>query len=84
MNETDASFVRRAIRRRQAFSVLSVVGVIVGGGLLVWSTMLALAGEPASASGVIAILVLLNARQNLRQSRYARILESLVENTDIA
>ena len=71
----DGAFVAAAIRRKKLFIVLSAVGVVVGLGLGVWWTLIA---PPASSGGlhiVLVVLVLLNARQNLRQYRYACALE---------
>ena len=80
MTEAQERFARRAVRRRPVMLVLSVAGVAVA---------LALAGfyafrfwrDPAYPIGpraVIVLLVLLNARQNLRQYRLAGVLEPLL------
>ena len=64
----------QAISRERVFRVLMVIGVVVGLGLLAWAAMRALNGQPWGASFALGILVLLNARGNLRQAKYARIL----------
>jgi hypothetical protein len=74
VNDADACFVDRAIRREGLFRLLSAVGVVVGLGLLGWAASRGVGGEPWGATAVIAIMVLLNARGNLRQAKYARIL----------
>lgn len=79
--ELDAAFVERAIRRRDLFARLSAVGVIAGLALLAWSlwTWRQGGGAPWGTRFALAILVLLNARQNLRQVRYADALRALLE-----
>ena len=79
LTATEKAFVARALRRRRVFLALSVVGVVIAGGLAVYYTWRKI-HDPAFAVGarmVIIILVLLNARQNLRQYRFAGILEKL-------
>ncbi len=74
-------FTRTAVRRKKLFLVLSLAGVAIGLGLAAWFGYRRWA-EPASGSGlafVVVILVLLNARANLRQYRYALALERLLE-----
>ena len=79
MTDSERRFTDRTIRRKRVFLQLSALGVIVGLGLAAhlawrWSTL------PDSTAGlqfVIIVLVLLNGRQNLRQFRYAGILEKL-------
>jgi hypothetical protein len=75
----ERAFLARALRRRRVFLVLSVLGVAIAIGLGVYYTWRKL-HDPAFAVGarmVIVVLVLLNARQNLRQYRFASILEKL-------
>jgi hypothetical protein len=76
---TEKAFLARALRRRRLFLVLSVVGIVVAIGLVAYYTWRKL-HDPTFAVGarvVIVVLVLLNARQNLRQYRFAGILEKL-------
>jgi hypothetical protein len=74
VNDADARFVDQAIRREGLFRVLTAVGVVVGLGLLGWAVSKGVLGQPWGATSAIAIMVLLNARGNLRQAKYARIL----------
>ena len=75
-----ASFAASAVRRARLFLVLSLAGIGVGVALALFTAWRRLA-DPAFPVGlrlVIVILVLLNARQNLRQYRYARVLALLL------
>ncbi len=79
---TSDRFVRTAVRRKKVFLVLSVAGVAIGLGLAVWFGYRRWA-EPEATGAlhfVIVVLVLLNARANLRQYRFAAALEHLQEN----
>ncbi len=80
MDEQQRRFVARAIGRKRLFLWLSVVGVLAGVGLAGWAALAANDGAPG-LRWVIVVLVLLNARQNLRQYRYASALEALVGGT---
>ncbi len=74
-------FVRTAVRRKKLFLALSAAGVATGLGLAVWFGYRSWA-DPGSVSGLafaVVVLVLLNARGNLRQYRYASALERLLE-----
>jgi hypothetical protein len=77
---TDAQrrFVDRAVRRKNLFLGLALAGIAVA---VVLAAVFALgpraAGTGRGARAVIVLLVLLNARQNLRQYRYAAALEAL-------
>ena len=73
MIERDRRFLHAAIRRKRLFLALSGIGVAVGLGLGVWYTATTWTGARAA----LVVLVLLNARQNLRQYRYATLLELL-------
>ena len=76
---TERAFVARAVRRRRLFLALSVLGLVVAVGLGVYYTWRKL-HDPAYAVGprlVIVVLILLNSRQNLRQYRFAGILQKL-------
>jgi len=72
-------FARRAVRRTRLSRAISIAGLVVAVLLAVYYTGNHLQhpefrlGPPA----VIVLLVLLNARQNLRQYRHARTLEKL-------
>ena len=79
----DLPFVTRAIARKRLFVVLSVVGVLVGLGLGIWWAFIA-PPDPSTRGlkAIVVVLVLLNARGNLRQFRYASALEKRVSATN--
>jgi hypothetical protein len=80
MTDSARRFAERAVRRKGLFLKLAMAGLIVAGGLSVyygyrWLT------DPAFGIGpraVIVLLILLNSRQNLRQHRYAGVIESFM------
>jgi hypothetical protein len=80
MTESEEAFVRRAVRRKRLFLKLSVASLIVAAALVVlylifwWRDH----SYPVGPRAVIILLILLNARQNLRQYRYAGVLEQLL------
>ena len=80
MTESEEAFVRRAIHRKGLFLKLSVASLIVAAGLVVLYSIFWWRDHsyPVGPRAVIILLVLLNARQNLRQYRYAGVLEQLV------
>lgn len=72
-------FVQRAVRRKRLFLVLSVIGVAVGLALAGWwGYRRVVLGESLELRAVVVLLVLLNARNQLRQFRYAAALEGLL------
>jgi hypothetical protein len=80
MTESEEAFARRAVRRKRLFLALSVAGLGVSAFLIAlygyfWWTR---PGYPIALRAVIVLLVLLNARQNLRQYRYAGVLEQML------
>ena len=80
MTETDERFALRAIRRQPLFLGLSIAGIAIAAALAVlygylWYRNAAFSIAPRA---VIVLLVLLNARQNLRQYKYARLLRELM------
>jgi hypothetical protein len=80
MSDVECAFAERAIRRKRVFWVLSMVSVGVAA-LLAVIVVAARLRNPSFAIGprlVIVLLILLNARQNLRQYKYAAILEKLL------
>lgn len=80
LTETERRFAVRAARRERVFLALSLGGLAVAAGLGAYYTWRK-AHDPAfpvAARAVIVLLVLLNARQNLRQYRYARVLAKLL------
>ena len=80
MTDSELHFAKRAIRRKKLFLALSVTSVIFGLGLAslyAWQY----STQPGFAPGihfVLVLLILLMARQNLRQYYYAKILEKLI------
>jgi hypothetical protein len=79
---TSDRFVRTAVRRKKLFLVLSVAGVAIGLGLAVLYGYRSWAKPEATGTlhFVVVVLVLLNARANLRQYRFAAALERVNEN----
>lgn len=69
----------KAIQRKKLFLVLSITSLIIGLGLAIFYTWEAYS-QPSFDIGihfVLVVLILLNARQNLRQYGYAKILETV-------
>ena len=69
MTESEEAFARRAVRRKGLFLKLSVAGLIVAAGLVVLYSIFWWRDhrDPVGPRAVIILLVLLNARQNLRR-----------------
>jgi hypothetical protein len=80
MTDNDQRFALRAIRRKRLFLGLSIAGLSIAGALVILYGCLWWFNPafPIVPRAVIVLLVLLNARQNLRQYKYARILEGLM------
>lgn len=79
MTTTERRFAETAVRRKSLFRTLSVIGVVVGVLLAVYYGY-ARWRDPGLALGprlALIVFVLLNARQMLRQHKYATILEKL-------
>lgn len=74
LGSEERAFADAAIRRERVFFRLSMVSVVVGLGTMGLAASRWSQGQDWGSTFVIAILVLLNGRQNLRQSKYARIL----------
>ena len=79
LNESDLTFAARAVRRKVVFRVLSIAGIIIAAGLTLFYGWERLhdPSYPLAPRLVIVVLILLNARQNLRQHKYATLLEKL-------
>ncbi len=82
MTDAERAFAAKAIRRKRLFLILSNASIAV-------AVLLALVygverirdpGFSIAPRAVIILLILLNARQNLRQHKYAAILEKLVRS----
>jgi hypothetical protein len=79
MTETERQFAAKAIRRKQLFRNVSNVSIAVAV-LLAMVYGFERLHDPSfqlAPRAVIILLILLNARQNLRQHKYAAILEKL-------
>ena len=80
LDTSESAFAARAVRRKGLFLTLSVAGLAVAGGYAAWCVWMK-KHDPEfviGARAVIVVLVLLNARQNLRQYRYACLIEKLL------
>ena len=79
MTEAQRRFARQAVRRKKLFFGLSMTGIAFAVVLTSFYTFRRWSDPayPLGARAAIVVLVLLNARQNLRQYRYAGVLESL-------
>src|SRR5262245_47027938 len=77
---SDEGFALRAIRRKRLFLGLSIAGLAIACSLSVLYGFLWWRNPsfPIAPRAVIILLVLLNARQNLRQYKYARLLEGFI------
>ncbi len=75
----EQQLARKTIRRKKLFLALSLVSVVVGLGLAGYSFWRASTTTDFDAGihFVLVVLILLNARQNLRQYNYAKILEAV-------
>jgi hypothetical protein len=75
-------FAERTIRRKPLFLLFSLLGLTVGLGLGGWYLWQAVQQNDLRPGlhFVVVLLILLNARQNLRQYRYARLLEDLIDH----
>ncbi|MCP3980151.1 MAG: hypothetical protein GY716_12670 [bacterium] len=76
-SSAQGAFAAAAVRRKKVFLALSIVGVAIGLGLgafylLQWTRR---PDYPVGVRLVLVVLILLNARQNLRQYRFACLLE---------
>jgi len=81
LSDAERAFAARAVRRKRVFRTLSMVNIAAAALLAViygYERM----RDPSFAiapRAIIVLLVLLAARQNLRQYRYAAILEKLIK-----
>ena len=79
LNEAERAFAARAVRRKEIFRVLSIAGIVIAAGLALFYGWERLHDPsfPLAPRLVLIVLILLNARQNLRQHKYAALLEKL-------
>jgi type III secretory pathway component EscS len=84
LSESERAFVARAISRRRLFLALSLSGLVIGAMLSLHygARKLQDPSFPVGAKVVILVLILLNSRQNLRQYRFAGILEKIRPRTN--
>jgi hypothetical protein len=79
LSDSEIRFAGRAVRRGRLFLALAWAGVAIAIALSVfygyrrWTDP----SFPVGPRAVIVLLILLNARQNLRQYRYASVLRKL-------
>ena len=80
MTDAESRFAARALRRKGLFLALSIAGVVIAAGLTAYYVARVAADPdfPIGPRAVIIVLILLNARQNLRQYRFAGILEQVL------
>ena len=79
LNEAERAFAAAAVRRKAAFRTLAIAGVAIALALALFYAF-ARAQDPSyplASHLVLVVLILLNARQNLRQHKYAVLLEKL-------
>ncbi len=84
LTKHERNLAKKAIQRRKLFLGFSITSVIAGLGLAVLYSWEAYT-QPDFDIGihfVLVVLVLLNARQNLRQYSYAKILERVISNKE--
>ena len=81
---TDAQqrFIARAVRRKKLFLALSIVGIVIAVVLAAYYGFRRLNDPtyPIGPRAVTVVLILLNARQNLRQYRFAAFIEDSNKN----
>jgi hypothetical protein len=79
MTDAERRFTARAIRRKGLFRTLSNVSVAVAALLAIFYGYRRIRDPmyEIAPRAVVILLILLNARQNLRQHKYAAILEKL-------
>ena len=82
LNEIERAFAARAVGRKDVFRVLSIAGVVIAAGLTFFYGWERLhdPNYPLAPRLVLVVLILLNARQNLRQHKYATLLEKLTRS----
>ncbi len=77
LSNYENKLINNAIKRKKLFLALSIISVIIGLSLAALYTWRAF-NQPDFREGIhflVVVLILLNARQNLRQHNYAKVLE---------
>ena len=85
MTNYQQNLAMKAIRRKKLFLVLSIVSVMIALSLAVYYMWEAYT-QPnfdVAIHVVLVVMILLNARQNLRQYGYAKILEKLTKESSL-
>jgi hypothetical protein len=82
LSDGERAFAERAVRRKELFRRLSIAGIVIAAGLAVFYGWERLHDPsfPLAPRFVLIVLILLNARQNLRQHKYAALLEKLTRS----
>ena len=80
--DTQQRFIERALRRKNLFLVISIVGMVIAVVLAAYCGFSRLNDPtfPIGPRAVIIVLILLNSRQNLRQYRFASFIEDYKKN----
>lgn len=80
LTSAETKFAERAVRRQRLFLVLSLVSVAIAACLAIFYAYERFTDPayPIGPRAVIVLLILLNARMNLRQYRYAGVLAQLL------
>lgn len=80
MNDVERQFAERAVRRKKLFLALSIAGIAIAALLAVFYGYERFRDPsyPIAPRIVLVVLILLNSRQNLRQHKYALLLEKLI------
>ena len=84
LTDYEIRLVNNALRRKNLFFTLSLVSVVIALSLAAFYSWQAYTQEgfDGGIHFIVVILILLNARQNLRQYHYAKVLEK--QNADVA
>jgi len=79
LSQYEQNLIANAIRRKKLFLILSIGSVAIGLSLAIYYVWQAntLPDFQPGVHFVVVILILLNARQNLRQHNYAKVLETI-------
>jgi hypothetical protein len=80
MTQVEQRFAERVVARRRLFLVLSITGVVVALALAAYYAGCRIQDPsyPLKCRGVLVLLILLNARNSLRQYRFAGVLQKLM------
>ncbi len=80
LNDSQRHFAEGVLRKRRIFLPVMALGILVGAAVVIHAVWLGQT-HPDSLTGlrtILGIMILLNARQQLRQHRYAGILAVLL------